>query len=83
MKVTVSSTSVKDKEKKPIVYKCTLEGTSPDGFVEATVTLKSTDKRLLEKYTPLEVGSQKDMAFKDLNKTLDEYARMEDEILSR
>ncbi len=73
MKLTVTKVQVIDSVDKPVEYKIDLVGCSPDALVDAKLTLKSIDKRLLEKLVPTRIGESREMKLTDVNHTLCEF----------
>lgn len=72
MILDVIKVQVVEAEEKETVYKVTLRGFDHN-LVKMTTTIEGVSKRDLERYAPLMVGERRNVEFKLLDRTLDEF----------
>lgn len=72
MILDVIKVQVVEAEEKETVYKVTLRGFDHN-LVKMTTTIEGVSKRDIERYTPMMVGERRNVDFKLLDRTLDEF----------
>lgn len=72
MILDVIKVQVVEAEEKETVYKVTLRGFDHN-LVKMTTTTEGVSKRDIERYTPMMVGERRNVEFKLLDRTLDEF----------
>lgn len=72
MILDVIKVQVVEAEEKETVYKVTLRGFDHN-LVKMTTTIEGISKRDIERYTPMMVGERRNVEFKLLDRTLDEF----------
>ncbi len=81
MILDVIKVQVVEAEEKETVYKVTLRGFDHN-LVKMTTTIEGISKRDIERYTPMMVGERRNVEFKLLDRTLDEFTSNDEKFSS-